>query len=271
MKATSSNDHNFLFHLEALRWHVMRSLFAIVLGSIVVFLNKSFVFDNIIFACKENTFPTYVFLCNLSDRLCIQDMPFILMNVEMAGQFTMHLLISFVGGFILVFPYILYETWLFVSPAMYKHEKITSILFFIITCFLFLVGILFGYYIIIPFSINFLSSYMISDVIENNIHFISFIKTIATIILTTGFIFQLPLVIYILTRFNFINTNQLRQYRKHSFVIILLVASVLTPPDVFSQILIGLPVFLLYELSIFVSLLTSRKNEINSKELKKEI
>jgi|TARA_B100000530_G_C15922963_1_gene473829 sec-independent protein translocase protein TatC len=249
----------FLTHLEELRWHFTRSLCAVCVGALIAFLNKSFIFDNIVFACKNNDFPTYIFLCNLSEKLCIKDMPFILMNVEMAGQFTMHLLVSFVGGIIIAFPYLLYELWSFISPAMYKNEKKISIIFFIFSFVLFVFGIVFGYYVIIPFSINFLSSYMISDVIENNIHFISFIKTITTIILTTGLLFQLPLCVYFLTRFNFINSKQLRQYRRHSFVIILIIASILTPPDIFSQILIGLPIFLLYEFSILVATLTSSK------------
>ena len=255
----STNHKSFLYHLESFRWHIVRSGIAVFIAAIVVFLNKSFVFDKIIFACKENTFPTYIFLCSISDKLCIKDMPFILMNVEMAGQFTMHLLVSFVGGIIIAFPYLLYELWSFISPAMYKNEKKISIIFFIFSFVLFVFGIVFGYYVIIPFSINFLSSYMISDVIENNIHFISFIKTITTIILTTGLLFQLPLCVYFLTRFNFINSKQLRQYRRHSFVIILIIASILTPPDIFSQILIGLPIFLLYEFSILVATLTSSK------------
>jgi len=189
-------------------------------------------------------------------------MPFILMNIEMSGQFMMHLLVSFVGGIIVSFPYILYEIWAFVSPGMYKSEKKISLLIFFVSFFLFCIGILFGYYIIIPFSINFLSSYAISGVIENNIHFISFIKTITTIIVTTGLLFQLPLVIYCLTKFNFITPKQLKQYRRHAFVIILIIASVLTPPDIFSQVLIGLPIFLLYELSVFISILSIKNHDI---------
>jgi len=246
-------------HLEDLRWHLARCVIAIIIGSIITFLNKSFIFDNIIFACKNNSFPTYVFLCNISEKLCIQDMPFILMNVEMAGQFTMHLLVSFATGLIIMFPYILFEIWSFISPAMYDNEKKISIVIFICAFILFILGILFGYYVIIPFSINFLSSYAVSSMIENNIHFISFIKTVTTIVLTTGFLFQLPILIYFLTRFNFINSNQLKQYRRHAFVIILLIASILTPPDIFSQILIGLPIFVLYEFSIIVAMLTSSK------------
>ena len=246
-------------HLEDLRWHLARCVIAIIIGSIITFLNKSFIFDNIIFACKNNNFPTYVFLCNISEKLCIQDMPFILMNVEMAGQFTMHLLVSFATGLIIMFPYVLFEIWSFISPAMYDNEKRTSIVIFICAFILFILGILFGYYVIIPFSINFLSSYAVSSMIENNIHFISFIKTVTTLVLTTGFLFQLPLLIYFLTRFNFINSNQLKQYRRHAFVIILLIASILTPPDIFSQILIGLPIFVLYEFSIIVAMLTSSK------------
>ena len=260
MMNQNSSRQTFTGHLEVLRWHFFRSFVAIFFGAIIVFFNKSFVFDKIIFACKENTFPTYVFLCELSEKLCIKDMPFILMNIEMAGQFMMHLLVSFVGGIIISFPYILYEFWSFVSPALYKNEKKISIVIFVIAFFLFIVGVLFGYYVIIPFSINFLSSYAVSGVIENNIHFISFIKTVTTIILTTGILFQLPLVIYCLTKFNLISPNQLIQYRRHAFVIILIAASVLTPPDVFSQILIGLPIFILYEFSIFISRISKPKS-----------
>ena len=264
MKIKDPKKQSFLSHLEDLRWHLARSLIAVFIGSLIVFLNKSFVFDNILFACKHNDFPTYIFLCNLSERLCIQDMPFILMNVEMAGQFTMHLLVAFVGGIIIAFPYLLFEIWSFVAPALYKNEKKISIVIFIFSFFLFLLGVLFGYYIIIPFSINFLSAYSISNSIENNIHFISFIKTITTLILTTGFLFQLPLVVYFLTRFNFINATQLKQYRRHAFVVILIMASILTPPDIFSQVLIGLPIFVLYEFSILVAMLNSKNNGINS-------
>ena len=250
---------SFLSHLEDLRWHLVRSIIAVFAGSFISFLNKGFLFDNIIFACKENTFPTYVFLCNLSEKFCIKDMPFILMNVEMAGQFTMHLLVSFVGGVIISFPYLVFELWSFIAPALYQKEKYFSLVFSFVSFFLFLLGVFFAYYIIVPFSINFLSSYAISGVIENNIHFISFIKTITTIILATGLLFQLPLVIYFLTKFNFVKPSQLKQYRRHAFVTILLIASILTPPDMFSQILIGLPIFLLYEISILIALLTVSK------------
>ena len=178
----------------------------------------------------------------------------------MSGQFLMHVLVSFVAGFIIAFPYILTEIWRFISPAMYSSEKRTSIFFFFSSLILFCLGVVFGYYVIVPFSINFLSSYNVSGVIENNIHFISFIKTITTIILTTGLLFQLPLVIYCLTKFNLISSNQLIQYRRHAFVIILIMASILTPPDVFSQILIGLPIFILYEFSIFISRISKPKS-----------
>jgi len=259
MDQADKKKQSLLSHLEDLRWHLTRSVIAVLAGSMVAFLNKSFIFDNIIFACKENTFPTYVFLCNLSTKLCIQDMPFILMNVEMAGQFTMHLLVSLTAGVVLSFPYLVFETWSFIAPGMYKNEKRFSVIFSFFSFLLFLLGILFGYYVIVPFSINFLSTYAISNLIANNIHFISFIKTITTIILTTGFLFQLPLVIYFLTKFNFVTSKQLKQYRRHAFVIILVLASILTPPDMFSQILIGLPIFILYEFSILISILTAPK------------
>ena len=257
---TQNNQSNmlpFLSHLESLRWHLIRSIISIFIASILAFINKSFIFDNIIFACKENDFPTYILLCHLSEKLCMQDMPFILMNVEMAGQFTMHIMVSFVVGLILAFPYLVFETWRFISPGLHTHERIYSMFIFFFSIILFSTGVLFGYFIIIPFSINFLSTYIISDAIENNIHFISFIRTVSTIVLSSGVLFLLPIVIYFLTKFNFVNSDQLKQYRRHSFVIILLLASVLTPPDIFSQILIAVPIVMLYELSIFISYLTS--------------
>tara|TARA_Y100001968_G_scaffold306695_1_gene323743 strand:- start:3807 stop:4586 length:780 start_codon:yes stop_codon:yes gene_type:complete len=259
MTQEDKKTQSLLAHLEDLRWHLTRSLIAVIVGSIIAFLNKSFIFDKVIFVIKENTFPTYVFLCNLSDKLCIRDMPFILMNVEMAGQFTMHLLVSLTTGVIIAFPYLVFELWSFIAPGMYKNEKRFSVIFSFFSFLLFLFGVLFGYYVIVPFSINFLSSYAISNLIENNIHFISFIKTITTIILTTGFLFQLPLIIYFLTKFNFVTPKQLKQYRRHAFVIILVLASILTPPDMFSQLLIGLPIFILYEFSIFISNVTFKK------------
>ena len=259
MYKTQNTELPFLKHLEILRWHLLRSSIAILIGTCIAFLNKSFLFDRLIFACKDNTFPTYVFLCKISEKLCIKDMPFILMNVEMSGQFMMHVLVSFVAGFIIAFPYILTEIWRFISPAMYRSEKRTSIFFFFSSLILFCLGVVFGYYVIVPFSINFLSSYNVSGVIENNIHFISFIKTIMTIVITTAFLFQLPILVYFLTKFNLVNPSMLRKYRRHAFVVILILASVLTPPDVFSQILIGVPIFCLYELSIFISLLTRSK------------
>ena len=153
---------------------------------------------------------------------------------------------------------------------MYKNEKRFSIFFLFVLFYYFFFGILFGYYVIVPFSINFLSSYAISNMIENKIHFISFIKTITTITLTTGFLFQLPLVIYFLTKFNILNSNQLKQYRRHAFVVILVLASIVTPPDMFSQVLIGLPIFILYEFSILISILTSPKMKLIANNLKKK-
>ncbi|MBJ04903.1 MAG: twin-arginine translocase subunit TatC [Flavobacteriales bacterium] len=259
MSTNQNTEFTFLKHLEILRWHLVRSIIAILFGTIIAFFNKSFLFDKVIFACKENSFPTYVFLCKLSEKLCIQDMPFILMNVEMSGQFMMHILVSFAAGLILAFPYILIEIWKFISPAMYSAERYNTLVFFFSSLFLFFLGLFFGYFIIVPFSINFLSSYNISFAIENKIHFISFIKTITKIVLTTAFLFQLPVIVYFLTKFGIVTPSFLKNYRRHAFVIILILASILTPPDVFSQILIGIPIFCLYELSIFISIITKTK------------
>ena len=148
---------------------------------------------------------------------------------------------------------------------LYRSEKITTVFLFVTSFLLFILGVIFGYYVIVPFSINFLSTYAVSGSIENNIHFISFIKTVVTVVITSGILFQLPLIIYGLTKFELISPGKLRQYRRHSFVIILILASILTPPDIFSQILIGLPIFLLYEISVIISSISIKKYDSSSK------
>ena len=256
------NEHSnpsFLSHLETLRWHIIRAFIAICIGSVIAFLQKTLIFENILFAFTKNTFPTYIALCNISEGLCIKDLPFNLINIEITGPFTTPLLVSFIGGFIIAFPYVLYEIWLFISPAMYKTEKRNSLLFFFFSFFLFLFGIFFAYYVIVPFGLNFLTNYSLGSALNNEINFISYIGLISKIILAAGLLFQLPVLIYILTKLNLISPSQLKQYRRHAFVIILIIASILTPPDIFSQILIGLPVFLLYEFSIFIASLKFKK------------
>ncbi len=253
-----NSEMHFLDHLEALRWHLMRSAAAIVVFAIVAFLNPEILFDKVILAAKNPDFLTYRLMCKLSDLLsidlCISEIPFNLINIDISGQFTTHIYTSFIAGFILAFPYFLWELWRFIKPALSSKERNYSrgVVFF--SSILFLMGVLFGYYIISPLSINFLGSYQISQQVANQISLSSFISTVTMLTLSAGVVFELPVVIYFLSKIGLVTPQFLRNYRKHSMVVILIIAAIITPsPDVTSQILVAVPLFLLYEIGIWVS------------------
>jgi len=261
-------EMSFLEHLEALRWHLMRAVIAIITLAIVLFFYREIVFDHFLFAPKHPDFWTYRMLCLLSDyldmgdALCIKELPFELINTELSGQFTMHIWVSFVAGFILASPYVLWEIWRFIKPALHEKERKYSrgVVFF--SSLLFFAGVLFGYYVIVPLSINFLGSYQVSSDVKNMIAMDSFVSTVTTITFASGIVFELPIVIYFLTQIGLMTPQFMRTYRKHATVIILIVAAIITPsPDVTSQLLVAIPLYLLYELSIFVSMYVVKKAE----------
>ncbi|MBL7915976.1 MAG: twin-arginine translocase subunit TatC [Bacteroidia bacterium] len=270
MSLLKSKDPNtemhFLDHLEALRWHLVRSAIAIVVLALVAFLNTEILFDQIILGAKNPDFLTYRVLCQLSERfnvdMCIREVPFILINIDISGQFTTHIYTSFIAGFILGFPYLIWELWRFIKPALSKKELNYSrgIVFF--SSLLFLSGVLFGYYIISPLSINFLGSYQISSMVANQITLSSFISTVTMLTLSSGVVFELPVVIYFLSKIGIVTPSFLRTYRRHAMVIILIIAALITPsPDISSQILVAIPLFILYEIGIGVSAMVLRNKE----------
>lgn len=263
---------SFIEHLEVLRWHLIRGVSSIAIFAIAAFLAKDVVFHHIVLAPSRVDFPTYQLLCRMGEWLqkpevlCIEKLPFILQNRVMTGQFTMHILASVVVGLILAFPYFFWEVWRFIKPGLHKKEKQASRGAVFAVSFLFLSGIGFGYYIISPLSINFLSNYSIDPSIQNEIDITSFISTIAMIVLSCGIMFQLPVVMYFLTKAGLAEPSSLKSFRKMAIVIILIVSAILTPPDVVSQILIALPLLLLYEFGIFISWLVVRRE--NKRSLK---
>lgn len=268
------NELSFVEHLEVLRWHLIRGVASIAIFAIAAFLSKRIIFHHIVLAPSRIDFPTYKLLCKLGhwlqkpEILCIEELPFILQNRIMTGQFTMHILASVVIGLILAFPYFFWEIWRFIKPGLHNKEQSASRGAVFSVSFLFLSGILFGYYIISPLSINFLSNYSIDPSIQNEIDITSFVSTIAMIVLSCGIMFQLPVVIYFLTKAGLVGPKSLKSFRKMAIVIILLVSAILTPPDVVSQILIALPLFLLYEFGIFISWMVVRKEK--KRELQKD-
>ena len=258
---------SFLDHLEELRWHIIRSVVAIVITMILVFTQKKFFFDQVILGYLNPEFFTYKWLCNISQKLnlgsalCIENIGFSLQNIEMAGQFLMHLKISFVMGFVLAFPYVLYELWRFIKPGLYEKEQKQTTGFVFFASLLFLLGVAFGYFVLAPFSIQFLGNYNVSETVENSISLSSYINIISTLILSTGLIFELPMLSYLLSKLGVLTPKLMKKYRKHAVVGLLMIAAVITPPDITSQILIVIPLYLLYEVSILISATVNRKRQ----------
>lgn len=258
LKKEGSGEMSFLDHLEALRWHIVRSAIFIVVIAIVAFMNKEFIFDGIIMAPKNSDFLTYRVLCELSTRydlgMCMDKVDFSVVNLNISGQFTTHMWIAFMTGFIVGFPYLVWELWRFIRPALSEKEiKVSQgVVFF--TSLLFMLGVLFGYYVITPLSINFLGNYKVSAEIANSISMDSYINTVTVLSMSTGLIFELPMVVYFLSKLGILSPEFMRKYRKHAMVFNLIIAALITPsPDVTSQLLVAIPLFVLYEISIYVS------------------
>lgn len=263
----SPDEMSFLEHLEELRWHLIRSTVAILIAATIAFIFKDFIFNTILFAPKETDFVTYQVLCDIShaagmgDTGCITDITFRIQNRTMAGQFNMHIWTAIIAGIILAFPYILYELWRFISPALKENEKRYSKGFISIASLLFFTGVLFGYYVISPLSINFLGNYTISKEVFNDIDINSYLGLIRTAALSSGVVFELPVIIFILSKIGLVTPDMLRKYRKISIVGILILSAIITPPDITSQIIVAIPIMILYEISIFISKIVLRKEK----------
>lgn len=267
-------EMTFLEHLEELRWHLIRALISILVFAIIIFLAKDFVWHNVILAPTRLDFWTYQMLCRAgellqSSGLCIDDLPFIIQSRKMTGQFTMHLTSSFVIGLIVSFPYVFWELWSFVSPGLESTERQNSRGAVFYVSLLFTLGVLFGYYIISPLSINFLSNYQVDPSVKNEFELINYVSTISMIVLASAILFQLPMIVLFLTKAGLITPQFLKTYRKHAIIIILVLGALLTPPDPISQVLIAIPLFGLYQISIFISAATLRRQERREKRLVK--
>lgn len=254
----------FLEHLEELRWHLVRSVASIIVFAIIAFSSKTFIFHHLILGPSRPDFWTYKILCQLgqlvnSSALCIEELPFIIQSRQMTGQFMMHITTSFVVGLICAFPYAFWEIWRFLKPALYDNEKNISRGATFFVSVLFIIGVVFGYYIISPLSINFLANYQVDPSIVNEFDIISYVSTITMLVLACGLMFQLPVVVYFLTLAGFVTPELMKAYRRHSFMAILVIAAIITPPDVFSQLLISFPLFILYQWSILISKMVVRK------------
>jgi sec-independent protein translocase protein TatC len=268
MAKKNLNEMSFLDHLEDLRWLLVRSTIAIIIMAIVTYFISDYLFDTIIFGPTRPTFFTYIFFCELShslgfaDNICITEMPFIIQNTQMEGQVNVFIWVCILAGFILSFPYILWEIWKFISPALYTKEKKNAKVFIFFSSMLFFLGVLFGYFVVIPMSVNFVATFTVSDVVLNQFTLDSYIGMVKTSVLASGLFFELPIIIYFLTKLGLVTPAFLRKHRKYAIVLVLIVAAIVTPPDVVSQTIVAIPMLLIYEASIFISVFVY-KNQNN--------
>lgn len=262
----------FIDHIEALRWHVVRSLIAIVLGAIVVYFNIEWVFQNIILGPTQSDFITYKWFCELGrimhiDALCMDAVTVKFQSTELSGQFMMGFSVSFMLGFILAFPYVFFEFWKFVKPALKEKELkyAKGIVFW--SSLLFFIGIVFSYYVVAPFAISFFSDYQLSPQFENIITITNYYDTMSDLVLGMGIVFELPIVVFFLSRIGILTPAIMRDKRRFAVVIILVLAAVITPPDWFSIFLVAIPLLLLYEAGIVISarILKEKKNKKEEK------
>ncbi len=265
MAKKNLSEMSFLDHLEELRWLLVRSTIAVLIMAIFTFFFSDYIFDELIFGPTHANFITYRFFCDLShqlgfaDSICVTEMPFIIQNTYMEGQVTILIWTCITAGFILGFPYILWELWKFISPALYEKERKNARLFIFIASLLFFIGVLFGYFIIVPMSVNFFATFSISTVIKNEFNIDSYISLIKTSVIACGLFFELPIIIYFLTKLGLVTPQFLRKYWKYAVIIILIVAAIVTPPDVVSQVIVAIPMLLIYEASILISVFVHKK------------
>lgn len=262
----TEKEMSFLEHLEEFRWHIIRAFASIFVFAIAAFIFREQIWYHVILAPSRTDFWTYEMFCRLgsltgADFFCIDEMNFIIQSRRMTAQFTMALVSSFVIGLIVAFPYAFWEFWRFVKPGLYQNEKNLSrgAVFFV--TLLFLTGILFGYYVVAPISINFLTNFTLDDSIMNEIDLNSYVSTVMMLVLACGIMFQLPVVVYFLTKAGIITPQFLKTYRKHAIVVILVLSALITPPDVISQLLMCFPLMFLYEVSIMVANAIKKKEE----------
>ncbi|MCX6183203.1 MAG: twin-arginine translocase subunit TatC [Bacteroidetes bacterium] len=268
------NNLSFLGHLEALRKVLLRSALVIGIFTVAAFIYYYEIFDFIILAPLKSSFPTYEIMCEVSKKLavyapgladadagCFDKLPLEITTTTMGGDFSAVMMVSFIVGCIVAAPFLFWQIWTFIRPALHKKEAGKARGFVFWTSVLFLSGVLFGYYVISPLSISFLGTFSAHEMVKKLPTLNSYMGVLATTTLATGLAFELPIIIYLLSSFGIVSPAFLRKFRKHAIVVILIIAAIITPPDVFSQIVVSIPLIILYEISILLSAMIQRKKE----------
>jgi len=258
---------SFLDHLEELRWHLVRSTICVFIFTIVFFIYQKQVYNLFLLAHLQPDFVTYQWFCKVFTKIgiessfCNVNFNSSLQSLSPTNQLMNALWSSFILGLIISFPYIIWELMKFITPGLTKKEQKKSKGFIIIATLLLLLGLLFSYYVISPMSVYFFYNYQITDLITNNFQFDSYIGLITNTLLGVSLVFELPLIVYFLSKMGLITPQFLKTYRKHALVVVLIVAAIITPPDVASQIIVAIPILILYEISIWVSKFITKKQD----------
>lgn len=270
-KSSTAKEMSFWDHLEELRKRLIRSVLAWVVLSALAFTQREIIFDKVILAPKEGTFITYKWLCQLGDwlnmdSLCMESLSISLINYNLSGQFMTHMSISMVVGLILAVPFLFYQVWQFIKPALYEKERMYASKAVFVMSGLFMIGIAFSYYFMVPWTLNFLGTYQVSTMVANQIALDSYISTLVSVVFSVGLVFELPVIVYVLAKIGILTPSFLKKNRKYAFIIVLILAAIITPPDVFSQMMVTLPLWILYEVSIMVASRVAPKEEEEDEE-----
>ena len=257
----------FMEHLDALRAHLWRSVVVIFVLMLGLFSQKTWVFDTVLLGPKNPDFVSYRWLCSLGQALgqgqtwCVEAMPLQLVNLDLTGQLMQHLYVSFFGAVVLGFPYLVWETWRFLSPALRDREFYAARRLLLAVMLLFFGGCAFGYFVLAPMSILFLSNYSVSSQVINTVSLGSFVSTLTMTVLTAGVIFELPVLAYFLGLVGLINAPWMRRNRRYAVVANMVLAALLTPSDIGGMLILAIPMILLYEMAIWVVAASARSKE----------
>ena len=243
---------SFLDHLEELRWRLMRSAVAVIILAIVIWIYQKEIMESVFLIMVDPNFVTFRLFCEYLN-VCIDKIPVNFQSMTLSGQFSYALMMSIMGGAVLAFPYIFYQLWSFVKPGLkFKERKMAKGIVFYVSI-LFFTGILFGYFVVAPLSVQFFGAFQITDKIRNDFTISSYMSTILSTVFYTGLFFLLPVVTYLLVKIGLFTPEFLVKYRKHAVVVILILAAIITPPDVISQVIVTIPIYLLFEISVLVA------------------
>jgi len=266
MAKKEMKEMSFMDHLEDLRWLMVRGTAAILILACACYFIDDFIFDTIIFGPKDPTFITYRFFCEVTHFFGVDDtyacatkFQFIIQNTEVGGQFSMYIWTLFTAGFILSFPYILWLIWGFISPALYEKERKHAGAFIITSSILFFIGVLFGYFVVLPLSINFFGTFNVSNTVVNQFTVDSYVSMVKTSLVGSGLVFEMPIIIYFLAKLGLVSPEFLKKYRKFAIIINLTIAAIVTPPDIPSQVIVAIPLLALYEVSIIIAASVAKK------------